>query len=149
MFFKKNKPVMEKEFSKLELMLGIEDGDTFSIRGDSEQKTYIYDKKSNTIKSLDDNLQITSENLLKIIDNQENMIREHERLDFYDFLEKTTINFASKILIFFLLMMICFKFLVNAQGIMFWVWQMFSTICAVGMGVCSGVLVTKLLSEFN
>ena len=121
MFFKKNKPIIEKEFSKVELMLGIEDGDTFSIRGES--KNYIYDKKSNTIKSLGDNLPITSENLLKILDNQENIIREHERLDFYDFLEKTTINFISKIFIFFLLMMICFKFLVNAQGFAFWFWQ--------------------------
>lgn len=147
MFFKKNKPIIEKEFSKVELMLGIEDGDTFSIRGDS--KNYIYDKKSNTIKSLGDNLPITSENLLKILDNQENIIREHERLDFYDFLEKTTINFINKILIFFLLMMICFKFSINAQGFVFCVWQILYTICAVGMGVCGGVLVTKLLSEFN
>ena len=137
-----------QDVAKIELLFGIQDGDTIQLAQDSHQ--YVYHKATENF--FDENgSPIDSAILIQMINHPESVVCNNSGDNVYVYLGQLTGKFFINILLFSIFAIVLFKaataYVSIAWSIPFVVFLICFVLCLIGIGVSAGMIIASILKN--
>lgn len=141
----KKKEMELGDFSKIELLLGLNDGDEFQINGHL-QHLYKYDKKQSQIVDKEGN-SIPSELLLKVINNPGLMKNHGKGVNTYQLMSSMVGKYFGLSVVFGMAAIVLFIMIKTQVSLSAFslILMLLMMVSIAGAGVAAGFLLTKLI----